>query len=218
MSCFVHQAAGASACVDRGGGSERRQGPRFEALGEVARIDALGVVGLGRLGNLSNGGAMLITSAPLEAGGPIRISFDCTNSVQGRIAWQSRGRLGIRFLEPIECVALMAKVVRDRLGKAVRAPRLPVNYSGHVKCAGASFPTIIGNMSEKGMKICHGGNLQTGARLEVRLEQGMSVTGTVRWSDGYFAGVELSRTIDAEELANARRFQRGREAPRASAA
>lgn len=182
--------------------SERRQHPRLNTLGYVARLNALGFVGMVRVDNLSNGGAMIIRSKSLAHESPVRISFDCTNFLQGRVVWSSRGLIGIRFIWPIDGGRFIGKVVNDRLNSAIRAPRLPANWPGRVKSMAGSFATIVSNVSEKGMKICPGGDLPAGTSVEVTLERGTRVLGTVRWSDKIFAGIELSRRIAVDDLAS----------------
>jgi hypothetical protein len=206
MSSLDHQAALAAPDVERCASFERRSHGRRDAMGRVARIDALGLVGLARLRNMSNGGAMISVHAPLACGGPVRISFDCTNSIQGRIAWSTGGRAGIRFLAPIDCAAFIGKVASDRGTSAIRAPRLPVNCAAWAKGPGGSFPTIVSNISETGLKICHGGSLPAGTTIEISFGRDMKLAGTVRWSNGHFAGVELERRLAPEDLANARQF------------
>ena len=186
--------------------TERRRHPRHNAIGQVVRVDALGVVGLARIVNLSDGGAMLRISAVLAQGGPVRISFDCTNVLQGQVAWSSNGFIGIRFLQPIACGNFIGKITSDRRGGAMRAPRLPCNSAGHVKTRSGNFAMIVSDVSEKGMKICHGGSLPAGTSVEIILERRMRFLGTIRWSDYGFAGVEIPGKIAVDELSDTRSF------------
>jgi hypothetical protein len=142
MSSLDHQAALAAPDVERCASFERRSHGRRDAMGRVARIDALGLVGLARLRNMSNGGAMISVHAPLACGGPVRISFDCTNSIQGRIAWSTGGRAGIRYLAPLDCAAFIGKVASDRGTSAIRAPRLPVNCAAWAKVPEGAFQQL----------------------------------------------------------------------------
>lgn len=185
---------------------ERRRHSRHNAIGLVVRIDGLGVVGLARVANLSDNGAMISLSAPLTVGSPVKLSFDCTNSLQARVVWNSPGRIGIRFLRPIDCGQFIGKVASDRWSGPIRPPRLPANGPARVETSAGSFATVVNDISEKGMKICPGGNLPVGTSVEIVLEQGMRVRGTVRWSDGIFAGIQLSGKIGIDDLANSRMF------------
>lgn len=186
--------------------TEQRLHPRLNAIGQVARIDALGVVGLARINNLSDGGAQIAISATLANESPVRISFDSTNSLQGRVVWSAHGRIGIRLLRPIDCAGFIGGVKSGRWSSTIRAPRLPANSLGRVKSTAGSFATIVSDVSEKGLKLCLGGDLPAGTSVEVTLQRGMTLLGTVRWSDNNYAGIELSGKIAVDDLANTREF------------
>lgn len=185
---------------------ERRLHHRLRMLERVVRIDALGDSGLGRVQNVSNGGLMIDSRIALTANDPVRVAFDCRNVVQGRVAWQSGSRAGIRFLQPIESSVLIRKVVGDRWEGGARSPRLSVSRAARVTSGSGSFPTIIGNISQRGMNICHDGHLVAGSVVDVAIERGVTLRGRVRWSAGLFAGIELAGTMTVEQLASARNF------------
>lgn len=177
--------------------SERRGHHRHEAIGLVARIDALGVVGLARIYNLSDGGAMLGVSDPPALGSPVRISFDCTNFVQSS-CWRSNGFIGVQFPREIACGEFIGKVARDRWNGKICAPRMSCDSPAQVKCSSGSFATRVSDVSEEGMKICPGGGLQAGTRVEITLRKELPLFGIVRWSVRNFAGIEVPGKIPAK--------------------
>lgn len=175
---------------------------RFETLGRVARLDALGDVGLCRVMNMSNGGMMIETIIPLSCGDPVRISFDSTNALQGRVLWRVGTQAGIRFLAPIESLELIRKVARQ--DQIARPPRIPVNSAAWASSELGRFPTVVVNISQAGMRIGHSGNLSAGTKIRIALQCGLAACGTVRWSDGNLSGVELDRALPSEQLESAR--------------
>lgn len=185
----------------------RRSHRRVSAWGRIARLEAVGDTGLCRVHNLSDGGMLLETAIELCVGDPVMIALDCTNSLQGRVAWMRRALAGIRFLHAIDSSKFIRKLIEDRLSASARPPRLPVHSAAIATTALGSFPTMVGNISQKGMMICHRGDLLAGADIEITLEHGLAARGTVRWSDGFFAGVEFSGMIEPGQLESARRLQ-----------
>lgn len=120
------------------------------------------------------------------------------------MAWQFGSRAGIRFLQPMECSALVRKIVKGYSDGTTRAPRLPVNHSGRLTSASGSFSMIVGNICQRGMNICHSGQLQVGTVVDVSLKNGVKVRSIVRWSAGFFAGIELSGLLPLDHLGRTR--------------
>lgn len=189
------------------GADRRRRHPRFRTLGHVGRLDAFGDCGLCRVQDLSDGGLMIETRIPLSCGDPVRISFDCTNAVQGRVVWRVGNRAGIRFLRPLESFVLIRKIAGDRWSESVRPPRLPVSCAAHVTTGSASFPAVVTNVSQQGMTICHPGDLRAGTFVDVAMPSGIRAHGTVRWSAGILAGIELCGRLTVEQLASVRQLR-----------
>ncbi len=185
---------------------ERRGSRRHPTPGRIVRFDAPGDRGLGAVRNLSDSGALIETALACALGTPVRIAFDCTNAVQGRIVWRDGNRAGIRFLVPISSSAFIRKVASDRWSETARPPRLSVQASAEVRSGSTSFVTIVGNVSQRGVGVSHSGQLSAGMPVEVAMTAGIRLRGTVRWADGTSAGVELSGGLSAEQLADTRRF------------
>jgi hypothetical protein len=186
--------------------ADRRLLPRHLTPGRIVRIDALGHSGLCAVRNLSDAGAMIETAIDCSLGSAVRIGFDCTNGVQGRIVWRDGNRAGIRFLIPIASVAFIRKVANDRWTGISRPPRLSANAAAQATSGSNSFTTIISNVSQRGLGITHKGQLAIGMPVEVATTDGVRLRGSVRWSDGKFAGIELCGGLSAEQLLGARRF------------
>ncbi|HEV2594495.1 MAG TPA: PilZ domain-containing protein [Sphingomicrobium sp.] len=160
---------------------DRRRCRRLPMAGYAARLDALGDRGLCGVINLSDTGALLQSNIPLSRGDPVRISFDCKNSLQGRVAWNDGGYAGIRFLVPVATFGLIGKLANDRWTGVARPPRLTINAPALAKKMGStSFHTVVGNISQKGFMIWHAGQLNPDDDVHVTLQNGINVHGTVR--------------------------------------
>ena len=161
---------------------------------------ALGGSGFCRLHDLSDEGAKIETPLELSPGDPVRVNFDSKNAIQGRVVWQRGNHVGIRLLKAIESAALIRKVVDDRWSGNTRPPRLGIHRRATATGASGCFPTVVGNVSERGLSICHSGDLAAGRQIEIAFESGVTVVGVVRWSEGLAAGVELSTTLEVDQL------------------
>ena len=184
---------------------DRRQHRRLNTRGRVARLDALGGSAFCRLHDLSDTGARIETPLVLSVGDSVRIGFDSTTAVQGRVAWIRGDQVGVRLVQSIESTALIRKVIEDRWSGRARPPRLGVHRRATVTGAFGAFATVVGNVSERGLSICHCGDLAAGRPIKINFECGLTVDGTVRWSVGMIAGVELSTTLQVDKLTTALR-------------
>jgi len=186
--------------------SDRREHPRIRAMGRIGCVETAGDRGLCRVHDLSDGGMMIETSLEMRRGDWARISFDGKQLLNARVTWRQGDRIGIRFAGPIDCCRLVRKLAADQWSGAARRLRLAVAMSAHAKCKFGSFITDVVDISQKGMKIRHYGDLPTGLPIEICLERGISASGIVRWSDDEFVGIELSGIIAVELLASAARL------------
>lgn len=189
-------------CVD--GPAERRRHRRLTMAGRAARLDAPADIGLCSVVNLSDGGILVETPIELDCGDPVRISFDCTNSVQGQVAWRIGRRAGIRFLIPVASFALIGKVANDRWDRVARPPRLTLNQQALVTSGSGSFATVVADISQQGMSLQHAGQLTQGLAVELAISGGAPIRGTVKWTDQSLAGVEMDGKLTVEQLSSRR--------------
>lgn len=184
--------------------SDRRNHGRLAMAGAAARLDAIGDRGLCALLDLSEGGVRIETPIALRVGDPVRISFDCTNAKQGRIVWGRGTKAGVQFLAPAMVFSLIRKLAKDRSDRVVRPPRLPHNGPALATTTSHSFPTVVCDISQDGMRLWHAGRLRPGAVVDIALAGSIRVRGTVRWSDGAFAGIQLTRGLAVKQLGSMR--------------
>jgi hypothetical protein len=194
----------ASACAEL---SERRRHRRLTVAGCAARLDAPADSGLCNVLNLSDGGILLETPIDLACGNPVRISFDCTNSVQGRVVWRIGRRAGVRFLAPLASSSLVSKVAGDRWSGAARAPRLTLNQPAQVTSGTDSFAIVVVDMSQRGMSIQHRGEMPLGAAVAMVLDGSPPITGSVRWTHRSLAGIKLDGKLTVDFLSSRRRLR-----------
>lgn len=183
---------------------ERRKHRRQIMAGRAARLDARADSGICSVINLSDGGVAIATPIPLEPGGLVRIWFECTNSINGRVAWQYGSRAGIRFLVPVASEALIGQMASDRWANGARPPRLALNSPALVTSGLHSFASVVANISQEGLGILHMGRLVPGADVALTIAGGPRVRGTVRWTDESLAGIRMNGKLTVEELSSRR--------------
>lgn len=180
--------------------ADRREHHRYRTLDYVARLDSAGPHVLVRLRNLSSEGAMIAASTLPNVGDPVRLLFDCSRSIRGRVVWVSNGQAGIRFLKAVSCEGFIRGLVQSRFSSTARRLRVPVRIRGQLKCGAESVPTIVDDISQTGMRLGHQGGLVPGLQIEIALTGGICEHATVRWANEHFAGIELAGKIAIDDL------------------
>jgi hypothetical protein len=203
--CLMSRAASRLFPEPRAAGSpgipaERRTSHRYRALDYVARLDSAALHVPVRVTNLSNGGALVAGSALPAVGEQVRLHFDCTRLIEGRIAWASEGQAGIRFFKDMACEAFFRDLVSSRLNATSRMPRIPVQLAARIKGGPDCLAVVVDNISQKGLRVTHKGGLFPGARVQVALAGGTCEQGTVRWVNARSAGIELAGKLTAANL------------------
>lgn len=151
--------------------------------------------GLCRVKNISDHGMMVITGLDAAIGGRISITLSDSIALAAEIMWSEDGRVGLRFMEPIDSLDLLQSLAdKGRSGKN-RPPRLSVGLLGTAATEAGLQPIRTLDISQHGMKISHGGGLRTGVRVKVTLENGLEQRGVVKWSNDRVAGLRFNEPI-----------------------
>jgi len=179
---------------------ERRKHHRYRTLDYVARLDSRALQVPVRVTNLSSGGALITGSTFPDVGEHIRLYFDCTQSIEGRVSWTSKGQAGIRFVKEIACEQFVRDLVDSRLNATTRMLRFPVRIRVWIQCGAASLVTFVDNISQKGLRVAHDGGLVPGAQVEITLPGGIHQAGTIRWVNARSAGIELVGKLAVADL------------------
>lgn len=186
--------------------TERRGGRRIRTVYCIGRVVSGADSGLCHVHNISDGGVQIETGLDLAVGDTVKIGLSDADWFRGRVAWRSGTACGIRFLAPIDCSQLLHKLANDRWAGWGRPPRLGLHRGAVLDTGAAAFPATVRDISQKGMRIRHGSDLASGARITVRLDGGVAAEGVVRWTQDGSSGIELARSFTVEELASTKRF------------
>ena len=151
--------------------------------------------GLCRIKNISDHGMMVITGLDAAVGELISITLSDAIALSAEIMWVDDGRIGIRFVDPIDSLSVLQSLADKARSAEHRPPRLPVGLLGTAATDAGIQAIRTLDISQHGMKISHGGSLRAGVRVKVTLENGLEQRGVVKWSKDRFAGLRFNEPI-----------------------
>ena len=180
---------------DRGASLSQRAAARVCTVYLIAEAITGTDRGLCRVKNISDHGMMVITGLEAAVGELISITLSDAISLSAEIMWAADGRIGIRFVDPIDSLGVLQSLADKGRSSKHRPPRLTVGLLGTAATDAGIQPIRTLDISQHGMKISHGGSLCAGVRVKVTLENGLEQRGVVKWSKDRFAGVRFNDPI-----------------------
>ena len=151
--------------------------------------------GLCRIKNISDHGMMVITGLDAAVGARISITLSNAIALPAEVMWVEEGRIGIRFVDPIDSLGVLQSLADKGSSAGHRPPRLTVGLLGTAATDAGIQAIRTLDISQHGMKISHGGSLRAGVRVKVTLENGLEQRGVVKWSKDLFAGLRFNEPI-----------------------
>ena len=180
---------------------------RITTVYRHVKIEHDGDEGLARCRNISAGGMRLNASIPLNLNDHVIVTF-CRTELTGQVVWLSGNDCGIAFDQPVDCEQLLHNAALDTIRGASRPHRLRASLPAKVAYEGKTCPTMVADISVRGMKIAHEGDFQPGLHVRVILNNGCEKEGVVRWSKDNIAGVILLDPFAVEDLGSVQRLCR----------
>ena len=187
-------------------GLERRQSTRFHTVLRVAAVVRDHDVGLWRVRNISDRGMMLAAQVPVTPGERLTINLSASVAVEGRAVWWDGERCGVSFERPIDCAAILGRLVAEQRGPRYRPPRLDVAVRAIAYCEKGLHSVRVYNLSQHGAAFSHDGCFRPGMAARLHFETGEDYRGVVRWSEDGRAGLYLTDPIPCARLESANRL------------
>lgn len=179
---------------------ERRDASRTRTVYRIARVRSETDQGLARIRNISDGGMQLAVGVAVEVGNRIEISMSESLLFEGEVVWVADGECGVKFRDRVDSAEALRRTAEDaRTGKA-RPLRLPVTNAVVVESECGVQVAHLHDISQRGMKIGHQGELKPGLAVKVTVAPGVERRGIVRWVHGNMAGIVLIETFTLQEL------------------
>lgn len=182
----------------------RRTGIRIQTILRVGRAIADRDEGLVRVRNISDQGARLQLQIPVEVGDRLILELADDAIMQGRVVWFAQGECGLAFDQAIDCAGLLGQLASQSRSGACRAVRLPICLPAVIRSEQGLRPTVIKDISQRGMKLTHDYRFVEGLRVSVTLPSGLQRCGVVRWTRDYAAGLMLLDPFSPQELGSAK--------------
>jgi hypothetical protein len=182
---------------------ERRESTRFHTVLRIARVRREHDVGLWRVRNISDQGMMLASHVPLVPGEQLQVDLSDTVTIEGRVIWWDGERCGVAFDQPIDCAAILEKLMTERKQPQYRPPRLDVATRAIAYCDKGLHTVRVYNMSHHGAAFMHDGCFRAGMKAKLHFETGEEYRGVVRWSNEGRAGLFLTEPISCAKLESA---------------
>jgi hypothetical protein len=177
--------------------NDRRHHDRLSRGDQIAMATTAHHQGPVRLLNLSRFGAAAEVMTSLEQSDWIRLEFTNGSEVAGVVRWIREDRFGIEFRKPLPADMTPRELLRRRVD---RAPRFWTARRAEVEIRGRSFPVIIRNISERGIRIESTAELSIGQPVAIRCGASTPLEGTVQWSSAGNAGIRLAAPIDLDKF------------------
>ena len=143
----------------------------------IRKISALGVT---------------VTSGLTPAlGAAASVELPTGQRASGKIAWTGRDKLGVRFDDSIDVIALLNRKLVSQMRERRTMPRLEVRCAVHLRCGGSFSIATLRNISARGLQI-EGDQLPAIGAYVSSFVEGLNVpSGEVLWKRGKLAGIEL---------------------------
>lgn len=190
------------------GGPDRRHQDRYRTICRVARVKRAHDVGLWRVRNLSNSGAMLSADVPMKTGERIEIAFSETIRITAMIAWTKGGRCGAAFDTEVNAAALLKRLGDEQRAEDYRALRLPIECEARVVLENHTRRIDLIDLSQHGAGYSYGALLEPGTELDLLLKGGtLQRRAVVRWSQGARGGLWFAMPLDRADLESVLQFR-----------
>lgn len=194
--------------LSNGGAADRRAQDRYRTICRVARVRRAHDIGLWRVHNLSDAGAMLAADVAMLAGETIEIALSETIRVAGTIAWVRQGRCGVAFDAAVDAAALLKRLGEEQRAEDYRAMRLPIECEARVVLAEGTRPIDLIDLSQQGAGYSYAAVLEPGTELELLLRRGtLRRRALVRWSQGARGGLWFTVPLDRADLESVLRLR-----------
>jgi hypothetical protein len=179
---------------------DRRASQRTLTIYRLVQIASAGDQGFARCRNISDLGVRLELTMPLKMGQTVDVAFSPSNIVAGRVVWKVENSCGIAFNAEVNSATVLSRSAAELQGGRARPMRLSANLPARVSLDGATRETMVKDISQRGARITHDGNLHRGMSVRVVLASGVEGLGMVQWATNDMAGIYFIEPFSVDDL------------------
>lgn len=157
-----------------------------------------------RIRNISSGGLMLESRAPLAKGDPIGVELRSGRRLSGRVVWSRDGRAGVQFdgsvvVEEIVALPSAEKPSRLRRARQPRPPRIAAEARVEVTTAAGRVYARMIDISQGGARLLLPFRVQPGERMTLAVPGLPAKLAHARWA-GEEVGVAFAEPLSFDAL------------------
>ncbi len=149
---------------------------------------------------ISGGGAVLHVDSVLEIGERLELELMSGQSLQGVVAWRRGSEAGLRFDEPLDVFAIIARNLVSQAGERRRMPRIELRCAGRLESPAGSEAIATRDISQGGARIETKLPLESEQNARLTLDGFLPIQAVVRWCDGGMAGLAFTPELGWQEL------------------
>lgn len=151
--------------------------------------------------NVSREGIMVETTATLDPSQLVAFSLDERCFYFATVRWCRGGRVGLQLEDAL---AIFGLVDEKEAGHAdhhrMRDKRHAVEIPGRIMLVALPVPVTVRDISQTGMRLEGDLAVETDSRVMIKLRDRPLLFGTVRWTTGPKAGLEISERMAVLKL------------------
>jgi hypothetical protein len=193
--------------------ADRRDAERMRTIYRLVHVEHGDDEGLARCRNISDGGAALHSTKPMNLNEEITINFSPTVKVLGTVVWVRGDRSGVKYSHPIDSQHLLSRTSLETRAEGARPLRLTANLQGKVSFEDKVSDVTIHNVSQRCAWLTHASELLRDLKVRVALSAWLEREGIVKCINGTMAGIFFLDPLSVDDLGSAKRLQAGTAQP-----
>ena len=181
---------------------DRREDNRYVSVLRSAKLVRAHRDELCLIRNISAGGLMAHVFSEYALGEAIGVELREGQLILGQAAWHKDGRIGMKFDQPIDVLALLAGIQMEEGTQNIpRAPRLNVQGDALLRYGADDHPVRFQDISQGGMKIEVPEGVGRLARVVMTIGGLGAYVASLGWKRGNLGGVIFTQPIPFDALA-----------------
>ena len=149
---------------------------------------------------ISAGGAVLHLDLPVEPGERLGLDLMSGQKLEGIVVARQGSEVGIRFDEPIDVFAIIARDIVSQPGERRRMPRVELACPALLETVSSSGLVTTRDVSQGGAKIATPIRLKPDEPVMITMEGFRPIEAIVRWAEDGVAGLAFEPELPWQEL------------------
>ena len=181
-------------------GSGMAPGPRPAEPLDPTTVHIGPVVLASEIREISQLGATLRGALDVPLGAALTMALGNGQRIEGIVAWRGERDVGVRFLRPVDVMALITRQLVAQPADRRQMPRVEVRASAWLREDERFIPATIRNISAGGLQL-EGDSLPRARERVQPFVEGIGLPeGEVIWRQGDLAGIRFDRELSWQAI------------------